>query len=481
MQIEYPPAFARKVIRNEASGGAFHHLSMVAPTIVQPGRPFSLKLALTDEKGLAVVSDAPRLGIMLEGVDWRAAVDFPSDTPALAAVTGIRIEQPGLHRFVCEIAGQTFHSNPVCCSRDCDHGIYWGDPHIHTALSNCMVQYSRSLCCGLNAARYLSCLDWAGAADHVSNGRCELARWKEESNVAEAYDDPPAFVTLPAYEASLKGGAGGDNNVYMTRFPSLFVDEHDGGNTRTICAKLAELARAEGFEFFIVPHHTTRTGKHGEISDEIYPGPEKMPVLEIHSKWGCSEYRGNPDALQKIHEGPSYAVDLLARGLPFGFIGGTDSHATLTFARPLIEAANISSLPGLTAARCKTLERRGVFDAIRSRNCYAAAGERIFLDVSMGGRGMGTIAPDNGRPRRLVLQAAGQTDLRSVEIIRNGQVWQKYEPGTWSFAVEVEDQEDFAALAQPSGHIGKFVYYYVRVRCASGAAAWSSPIWHVAT
>ena len=33
--------------------------------------------------------------------------------------------------------------------------------------------------------------------------------------MSDNHDDPPHFVTLPAYEASLKGGCGGDNNIYM--------------------------------------------------------------------------------------------------------------------------------------------------------------------------------------------------------------------------------------------------------------------------
>lgn len=81
-------------------------------------------------------------------------------------------------------------------------------------------------------------LDWVTAADHVSNGRCELARWKEQVALADAFNDPPRFVTLPGYEASLKGGCGGDNNVYMLRFPDLFIDDYEEGNIKTLVEKL---------------------------------------------------------------------------------------------------------------------------------------------------------------------------------------------------------------------------------------------------
>jgi len=114
------------------------------------------------------------------------------------------------------------HSNPTLCTTDDVPGIYWGDPHVHTILSNCHVDTCRSLNFCFTAARYLSALDWVAAADHVSNGRCDPSKWKEQRTVADLYDDAPDFVTLPAYEASLQGGAGGDNNVYMARFLDIF-------------------------------------------------------------------------------------------------------------------------------------------------------------------------------------------------------------------------------------------------------------------
>ena len=97
------------------------------------------------------------------------------------------------------------------------------------------------------------------------------------------------------YEASLEGGSGGDNNVYCRGDLEDYVDHWEGGN-RKLADALPETSS--------VPHHTTRAGKHGELSDAIYPGPDLMPVVEVHSKWGTSEFRGNPRPLQKVHAGP---------------------------------------------------------------------------------------------------------------------------------------------------------------------------------
>ncbi|MCK5844325.1 MAG: hypothetical protein KAG97_06430, partial [Victivallales bacterium] len=328
-----------------------------------------------------------------------------------------------------------------------------------------------------NAARHLSCLDWASAADHVSNGRCELARWKEQVAAANAYNDEEFFVTLPAYEASLNGGCGGDNNVYLSDFPSIFIDDEPEGDSKTLSAKLADLAKEEKFDFFLVPHHTTRTVKHGEISDEIYPGAERMPLVEIHSKWGTSEYRGNPMPLLDIHDGPSYAIDLLSDGKKFGFIGGTDTHATLTFITGDLEPSVIPSLPGITAARCDALTRNNIFTSMKSRNCYAASGERTFLDFKINKSSMGSCLKNDDAPRSMEILVAGKGDIESVEVVRNGETLKKFTPETWLFFACCEDADKFADIAAPSKHIGNFVYYYVRARMKSGASAWSSPVW----
>jgi len=476
----YPPAFHRKVITLEAPGGPAREVCLVAPTIVARDEPFRLKVAVLDAIGYPSVE--------FEGSVWIRArfaseslieVPFRPGRAAVAMVEGVSIAEEGMFRFEARLGDETFHSNPVCCVRRPGRRIWWGDPHVHTVLSNCHAVRCRSTNFCYAAARYLTGLDWVSAADHVSNGRCELARWKEQMAGCEAHDDPPDFVTLPAFEASLKGGCGGDTNPYFRRAPDMFVDEYEEGDVKTLCAKLAE--KVDPADFFVVPHHTTRTGKHGEIPDAIYPGPELMPVVEIHSKWGTSEYRGNPNPLHDIHPGPSYVVDLLNRGLRLGFIGGTDSHATMPSGRG-VESDAHDRLPGLTAVMAGGLSRDAVFDGIRSRHCYATSLERIYLDVSVGGISQGQAAPwpQADRPRSIQVIAAAKSDIISVDVVRNGETVHRHPVGHWQTGFLFDDAESLDALWLDSPHLGCFAYTYVRVTCASGAQAWSSPVWLLA-
>ena len=480
VEIQRPERFHQKVLAQEAPGTIPAGIDVVVPSVLEPGRPFSVRLAVLDALGYPslVCGDSVRLRHE-HMVPAEVSVDFQPGTPATAEVRGVAFRQPGFHRLEAALGELSCHSNPARCEAGRHQRIFWGDPHVHTVLSRCHADLCRSLNFCFTAARHVTGLDWVSAADHVSNGRCDFSKWKEQSTVADLYDAPGELVTLPAYEASLKGSCGGDINVYMARFPDMFVDEYEEGNARTLCEKLHD--RLPPSEFFVVPHHTTRTGKHGEIPDAIYPGPDLMPVVEIHSKWGTSEYRGNPDPLRQVHDGPSAVQDLLAQGLKLGFVAGTDTHATMPSGygkEP--DHGHLWARPGLTAVRADELTRQAVFRGIRGRACYAASGERVYLDVTVDGAAGGTALAAKPEVRRTIgAVLAAKTDITRVDVVRNNVDIRTFTPCEWQTSFTLTDDTDLGQVALESPHLGRFVYYYVRVTCRSGAKAWSSPVWLV--
>jgi len=478
-EIVYPSAFERRLLALEAPGGEVRSLSVVVPSVVRPGERFEVKLALLDDRGYPSMQADGTLELRASsGRPSFARVKFSRGRPATAILQDVSVEGVGFHRFEAEFSGIRSYSNPCLCASEPANRIYWGDPHVHTILSDCHPDKCRSLNFCYTAARHLAGLDWVAATDHVSNGRCNFAKWKEQCAACEAYNEPGEFVTIPGYEGSFRGGAGGDNNFYFLRPPEMFLDDCETGSVRTACMKLEKEVPAGGF--FAAPHHTTRNGKHGEITDDVYPGPELMPVVEIHSKWGTSEYRGNPNPLKKTHPGPAYAVDLLNRGLRLGFIAGTDTHATMPSGGGL-EPDHIDRMPGITAVFAGALTREAVFDAIRNRNCYGTSLERVYLNGRIAGADFGRIVnwTDTGKPRRIEVSAAGKSDLETVELIRNGEPVACATGDGWNGDFSFTDEEPMKGLLLESKHLGLFAYYYVRVACASGARAWSSPVWLV--
>ncbi len=467
---------AERILAVEAPGGPVARLSVVVPSVVTPGEAFAVKLAAVDEKGYPSL-ECGEAARPVEGpwVGLPDAVAFEEGRPAIAIIEGVSLPDEGTYRLGFELGGQTWLSNPVLVDAKERERVFWGDPHVHTCLSRCHPTQCRSLDFCFVAARYMSGLDWVCAADHVSNDRCDKGKWEAQRRAVKVFDEPPEFAAILGYEASLKGGCGGDNNVYLRGDLEDFVDEYEEGDTRTLSEGLAEE------ECFIVPHHTTRPGKHGELSDRTYLGPERMPVVEIHSKWGTSEYRGNPNALHDIHEGPSYVQDHLAQGYAMGFVAGTDTHATMPSSYG-DDSAHIDRLPGLTAVRAAGLAREQIYDNIKARNCYGASGERILLTgLRIAGARMGSevpwVFPDMGRD--ICARVAAESEIVQVDVVRNGEDVFSTPGDGWQAWLSWTDDQDLTQVAfEPRGHFERpFVYYYLRVTCASGAQAWTSPVW----
>lgn len=474
---EYPETLIEKCLRLEARGTDLHRVMITIPTVIEPKEPFGATVSLLDANAMPVVPEQT-VTISVDGADaGPVSLTFGPGRSAVCRISGLTAAREGFLRLETVVNDTRYVSNPALVTNESHPSIVWGDVHLHTVLSDCLADRCRTRNLAYAASRYVYGLDFAAVADHVSmNPRGTRGKWLDNVASCELFDAPGEFTTIPCYEASLNGGKGGDNNAYFRDPPEAYADPWE---TDMDTVELCEAIEAsEDVDFFIVPHHTTRTGKHGEISPEIYPGEARMPVVEIHSKWGTSEYRGNPDALQKVHPGPSYVQDLLAAGYRLGFIGGTDAHTSLTFCLPL-ESEHIQSPPGLTAAMTSHNTRHEIFDAIRDRRCYAAKGERIYLGVDVAGIPMGGHGSRRqlGAPPEVAATFAAESDIVSVDVVRNGRTVHTSEPGSWHGKVSWTDHDDPADVAiRGPARNEPFLYYYVRVTTKSGGQAWSSPV-----
>ncbi|MFW6279443.1 MAG: DUF3604 domain-containing protein [Planctomycetota bacterium] len=463
--MQKPPPFHQRVLHNDAPGGEPARIQATIPSITSPGQPFELKIAVLDEMGYPSIKCDAGITVSIPGQsDLHIEDAFKPGEPAVGGINDLQMQKSGCFRLQLQVGNLNAYSNPTLCTDDDIADIYWGDPHVHTNLSDCHPEKCRSLNFAFTCARFVTGLDWMGAADHVSGGRCDFSKWEEQKAVAEHHNAEDTFVTLPAYEASFPSGSGGDNNVYMDRFPETYVDHCGEGTIKSLCEELED-TMDEG-DFFVVPHHTTRANKHGEISDDIYPGPRRMPLLEIHSKWGTSEYRGNPNALHNVHPGPSFAQDFLNRDMILGFIAGTDTHATMPSGGGY-EPGHIDRKPGLTAVQSHALTREKIFSNMKNRHCYATSGERILLHGTIRGADFGQVVPpeDATSTPDIDVLIAARSNISRIDLIRDGERIHSNHPDDWKSRFSYTDNHDAPA------------YYYIRVTCSSGAQAWSSPVW----
>jgi hypothetical protein len=97
----------------------------------------------------------------------------------------------------------------------------------------------------------------------------------------------------------------------------------------------------------------------------------------------------------------------------------------------------------------------------------------------MQGRLMGEEAHGWVGDRVFQIRAAGTAPIRSIEVIRNGEVVHTVTPGEDVFEGSWCDQDPIDGLIQEPAFdsLEPFCYYYLRVTQVDMNQAWSSPIW----
>jgi hypothetical protein len=343
--------------------------------------------------------------------------------------------------------------------------VYWGDIHSHTQLSADGLGSGEA---AYDFARHVSGLDFLSRTDHASyfeTGNA-IADFERCADLADAHDDPGAFVALQGYEVSFDSPYG-HHNVYFRGRPTLPGVEY----TLT----LPELWKSlRGQDALTIPHHTLKmpsvvdwTGTHD---------PDLRRNFEIFSAHGLSEAfdPSHPLAIEQSQftnnsvtsrRGTS-AQQAWEDGLRLSTLASSDDHR----AHP--------GMPhqGVIAVLADSLSREGVFDAMRARRTYGTTGVRVLLEFSVGGLergGEGAAA----RPLEVRTAAVGTDVISLVEVLRHvaGQ------PGFHVIASQRPHEDRFEWTLTDDPGPGPAVYY-VRLQqrgLVRGllAMAWSSPVW----
>lgn len=340
--------------------------------------------------------------------------------------------------------------------------LFWGEIHGHTELSD----GRGTLDDYFQAARDVAGLDFCAVTDHDHGGvgRPELwgDKWELTRQKVAEYHDPGRFVTLLAYERDSTPWYSNLCLYYRDAIGEMVRGAQDGEITRDELADL--LARDD---VITIPHHTT-TLSQGVNFECI--APELMtPLMEVYSKWGTSEYFGNPRPTQ--HESPfGHWQDALELGARMGCVAGSDVHGPHPGLDHHVGGNLRYDEPGLVAVLAEELTREAIFDALRTRRCYGSAGARIEIDFRISGAFMGQeAAVPRGEPRRIYLQVAGDGPLQRVDTVKNARDYfvEHADGATDRYELTVDD---YKAERDTD-------YYYVRVTRTDGRQAWSSPIW----
>ena len=348
--------------------------------------------------------------------------------------------------------------DPEDWAKHADYRLYFGDIHIHSNRSGCCHPFNGSQEENYRAARDRWGLDFACLTDHEYQTE---AQWAESIELANRYNEPGRFATLPGVEwTSLDYG---HKNVYFRDDTAPQVSRFDArtDTPERLYAYLKDLDQPA----LCIPHHPAHS-RH--LTNWHYHDEEVEPLVELVSNWGNSEAHGA--SLQSTEEmmPGCYVQDALARGYHLGFTGSSDGHTLMGGDSPIM------------AAYAPDLSRESIFDAMAARRVYATSGAKIKLYFALNRRFMGSIIKVNQYsidalfPLRLSVMAEGTANIDRVEVIANGAVIHSCNRHMGRFtrsAFLLEIPNKGANLAQTSR------YYYVRVVQTDGHMAWSSPIW----
>jgi len=380
---------ARPAVR--VVGGPAHRLDLVVPSDAVAGEPFEVALRIEDRWGNpAALPERPALdGDILPDLPgvlrWRAAL-------AALGSTRIAVDAGPFGRVV---------SNPTRVhARAPARRIRWGDIHAQS-LVGCG---ARTLDAFFAHARDFARLDFAS---HQAN--CFLVttpEWHETEAVTARFDEPDRFAALLGLEWSADSAKGGDRNLYFpgAAAPITRCSHEYVADTSDIASDLGDAdalhAKYRGTDTLAALHVGGRT------TDLRWHEPSLERLIEVHSTHATSEW---------------FLFEALERGYRMGVTAGSDG----VDGRPGASHPGRQSVRnvrgGLVAAPLASVSREGLWEALRSRNCYATNGARIRLDYAADGHAMGSEFEAREAPL-LSVAIDGTGPLEAVEIFRGTRI-----------------------------------------------------------
>ncbi len=195
------------------------------------------------------------------------------------------------------------------------------------------------------------------------------------------------------YEWTQTYDKGGHHNVFFKSDKGRYVQVREAASPEQLYAKLRETDSTDNV--LIIPH------AH-EAGDWNKNDNEMQKLVEIYSGHGSFEYFG---------------LRFFRNGFRLGVIGASDDHS----GHPGYAPALVATRGGLAAVYSSTLDRDGIWKAMKDRATYATTGKRPVVRLSLDGKLPGEWSPVGGIPtiRARVLTNA---PLDRIDLMRNGEI-----------------------------------------------------------
>ncbi len=472
-----------EVFSLDIRGSELHHISVIAPSYVARNKRFDVVVRFEDEFGNLTSNAPPETLIELSYEQLRENLNWKLFVPETGFISlpNLYFNEPGIYTIQLRNTHtkEVFRSPPIKCFNENSHNIYWGLLHGESV----KVDSTENIESCLRHFRDERAINFFATSSFESQEETPNDIWKLISQNVQEFDEADRFTTFLGMQWQGAPKTEGVRQFIFSKDNKPVLRKKD--------AKYSSLKKIyksiSPKEMLSIPSFTMGKGMEYDFEDF---NPEFERVVEIYNSWGSSEctakegnqkpIKGPPKkGIQETQEGSVIAA--LRKNKRFGFVaGGLDDRGAYA---PFFENDQEQYTPGLTAIVSAEHSRAALWEALYNRSCYATTGERIIVGITLAGHSMGS-EMDAGEKLGLLINrhlsgfVAGTTCLKTVEILRNGEVIKTYKPDSYHFEFEYDDLDPLEkVLIDAKDKKPLFVFYYVRVKQEDGNMAWSSPIW----
>ena len=368
------------------TGTRFAGLAGFAPSVVAPGESFVLSARGQDIYYNRSIDGHPALRV-LNGDQTIARIPASREPISLIDLT---LDEPGIYHLRLEsrdgkVSGEV---NPILVTAENRDRIFWGDTHGHSGFAEGIGTPDSFMIWARDDAR----LDYVTHSEH--DIWMDDYEWEVLRDNVRRYTEEGAFIAYLGYEWTVRNFNGGHHNVLFRtpdardRVPAQFFPT---------LSKLYQglRATADPEDVVIIPH------AH-QAGDYRQNDPELEPLIEIMSQHGNFEWFGRM---------------YLEHGHQVGFVAASDNHLSQPgYGAP--KNASLAQRGGLGAILARERTTDGIFDGMKALKAYATTGDRIILDVSLNGTGMGQRAPFAAE-RSLMGRVIGTAPIEHIAVIKN--------------------------------------------------------------
>lgn len=469
----------------DVRGNTLHNIRILTPSYVVRNKRFDIVVRFEDEFG-NLTNNAPDETLielshehLRENLKWKL---FVPET-GFINLPNLYFNEAGIYtiQLLNVHTKEVFRSFPIKCFLENSRHLYWGSLHGESE----RVDSTENIETCLRHFRDDRAMNFYGVSPFENQEETPNDIWKLVSQNIVEFDEADRFVTFLGFQWA---GSASDEGARLMVFakenkPVLRKKDPKYNSLKKLYKTLSPK------ELISIPTFTMGKGYDYNFDDF---NPQFERVVEIYNAWGSSETtkkEGNARPItssdkkgaQESAEGSIQKA--LMRNRRFGFIaGGLDDRGIYS---DFFESDQMQYSPGLTAIIAGEHTRAALFEALYNRSCYATTGERIIVGLYLAGAQMGSELSTANKPglminRHLTGYVAGTTNLKSVELIRNGKVIATFKSKGYALDFAYDDLTSLEKVAIQDKEDKKappFVYYYLRVTQEDGHMAWSSPIW----